>query len=36
MFEAATTAQSRTAIQRAHMERAAAFAAGVAWVKSFF
>ncbi|MEO0665392.1 MAG: hypothetical protein AAFR53_14475 [Pseudomonadota bacterium] len=36
MFEVATTQAHRDAIARAHAERAAVFAAGLSWVKSFF
>ena len=36
MYEVATNEDTRIAIQRAHSERAAAFAAGIAWVRSLF
>ena len=36
MFEVATTTAHRDAIARAHSERAAVFAAGLAWIKSRF
>ncbi|MEM9969578.1 MAG: hypothetical protein AAF762_00550 [Pseudomonadota bacterium] len=36
MFEVPTTEAHRDAIAKAHSERAAAFAAGIAWVKSLF
>ncbi|MEM6897056.1 MAG: hypothetical protein AAF576_06720 [Pseudomonadota bacterium] len=35
MFEVPTTAAHRDAIARAHAERAAVFAAGMAWLRSF-
>ncbi|MEM1301092.1 MAG: hypothetical protein AAGH17_00800 [Pseudomonadota bacterium] len=34
MFEAATSEAHRDAIARAHSERAAAFAAGLAWLRN--
>ncbi|MEM9853199.1 MAG: hypothetical protein AAF841_01990 [Pseudomonadota bacterium] len=34
MFEVATTTAHREAIARAHAERAAVFAAGIAWIKA--
>ncbi|WP_222611799.1 hypothetical protein [Shimia ponticola] len=34
MFEAATSQAHRDAIARAHTERAAVFAAGIAWLRT--
>ncbi|MEM1237067.1 MAG: hypothetical protein AAGI10_08865 [Pseudomonadota bacterium] len=36
MFEVATNNTHREAIARAHSERAAVFAEGIAWLKSVF
>ncbi len=36
MFETATTSAQRDAIARAHSERAAVFALGLAYIRDFF